>query len=413
MKKIIVLHARHSYNYGAFMMVINFIEYFMKCNGGKRTKFFVDYCAQDDLERLRTETLYKFDIENLEITKVKIKKFHVNFIAALKSRYINQIKELLNYEPDAVVILGGDNLSEYYDGWRVAGELLKIWRISKYAPVFLVGQTVGPFKSWRKKMAACCLKNSNVYLRDDVAYEYAKNEIKLNNAYKFRDLALLDLPRQNDKELFREVLNSRGLAENNFIVLVPSGAHRQYTNSLDDYIESWTKIINNLSAKENLQHTKIVLLSHVSRPDKKSDGRIIRLILEKLDNKTLERIVKIDEELTASEARMILGAGFFTISGRMHSAVSAFQMLKPAIVLSYSVKYDGVIGKGLKMNDLVIEAKNDNLWKGEIADAVCAKTDYLVKNYNEIRETLKMELEKNQDLILKQIRNIVDEIEQL
>lgn len=41
----------------------------------------------------------------------------------------------------------------------------------------------------------------------------------------------------------------------------------------------------------------------------------------------------------------------------MHAAVSTFQMGKPAICLSYSPKYKGVISDGLNLSELVIEAK--------------------------------------------------------
>jgi len=107
------------------------------------------------------------------------------------------------------------------------------------------------------------------------------------------------------------------------------------------------------------------------------------------------------------EARHILGNGLFTITGRMHAAVSTFQMGKPAISLSYSVKYKGVIGEGLGMNDLVIEAKGDDLWKsGKIADLVLEKVDYVFSNYDSLVSRIKPAVEENKKLAMAQIEDI-------
>lgn len=66
----------------------------------------------------------------------------------------------------------------------------------------------------------------------------------------------------------------------------------------------------------------------------------------------------------------------------MHAAVSTFQGGKPAISLSYSTKFRGVIGDSLDQQVLVIEADQDALWSsGEIVDRVCEKVDGLWSDY--------------------------------
>jgi colanic acid/amylovoran biosynthesis protein len=95
----------------------------------------------------------------------------------------------------------------------------------------------------------------------------------------------------------------------------------------------------------------------------------------------------------------------------MHAAISTFQMLKPAISLSYSVKYRGVIGEGLGMNDLVIEAKGDDLWEsGKIVDMVIDKVNYVLNNYDKLIERIKPAVEQSKKMALDQIKDIAEKL---
>ena len=411
MKKIIIQHVENSYNYGSLMMAINFVEYFSRFYN-KDIKFFVDTNTGEDLERLKIETLGRYQIEKFSVKEIKYKKkSFFNKFRTFKTIYFKQVNDIVNDGVDAVVILGGDDLSEYYGGWRIIYELYKIYRISKKVPVFLVGQTIGPFYSWRKIVANLCLKKCYIYLRDDKSYNYLENKIKLNNLSKFRDLAFLNLPRQERGELFNKALEKYCLEKNNYISVIPSGAQRQYTSSFEEYIKTWAEIIKNLIKNSYLDNKKIVLLSHVAKPEKKSDGLIIRNIIENIDQGYRKKIIVIAEPLLASEARAILGNGIFTITGRMHGAVSTFQMGKPAISLSYSVKYMGVIGEGLGREDLIIEAKGNDLWKeGKMVKIIDEKINYLINNYKDIQDRLKVDIKKNQDLVINQIKDVVKKI---
>ena len=93
----------------------------------------------------------------------------------------------------------------------------------------------------------------------------------------------------------------------------------------------------------------------------------------------------------------------------MHAAVSSFQMGKPAICLSYSPKYNGVIANGLNMHELVIEAKNDKLWEEEIIiKNVLEKVEYVEKNYKKLQE----EISINVNNCKRIVKETLDEIAQ-
>ena len=119
----------------------------------------------------------------------------------------------------------------------------------------------------------------------------------------------------------------------------------------------------------------------------------------------------IEEPILPIEARLILGNGYFTITCRMHAAVSTFKMGKPAICLSYSTKYNGVIARGLDMNELVIEAKNEQLWKTNLDKIIKEKIDYVENNYNDLKNKIKKEVSKCEKLTNKMLDEIVKGIE--
>ena len=57
-----------------------------------------------------------------------------------------------------------------------------------------MGQTVGPFNSWRKKLAKTVFNNSKLILRDQFCAKYLSRELNLNNFKISNDLAFLKLP---------------------------------------------------------------------------------------------------------------------------------------------------------------------------------------------------------------------------
>jgi colanic acid/amylovoran biosynthesis protein len=141
---------------------------------------------------------------------------------------------------------------------------------------------------------------------------------------------------------------------------------------------------------------------------RKLDKHVIKAIQDKLGDPCKERLVTIVDEIMPSEARLILGNGVFTITARMHSAISTFQMLKPAIALSYSPKYKGVIGDELDRNDLVIESGGQDLWRtGLIAKALEAKILYTLDNYDTLVDAIKARMPDVKTKALSQILHMV------
>lgn len=406
MKKIVIKHIPNTLNYGSAMMAENMMHY-LNSVLGDNVEFSCDFSSEEDQRRMNDATKLRRistdkAIEGVPSGKNKVERL-INTIKGIKKT----TREYGKQKVDGIIILGGDDLSEYYAGWKIVLELYRLKKLSRALKVFLAGQTIGPFTSWRVLAARRCLKHCNIYTRDPLTVDYLTKELRLRNVLESRDLAWLDLPRQSEEDISRKTLNRFGLNDIDYLTLVPSGIVRQYCDDRNSYIGDWLDIIKKLTESDSFADKKIVLLGHVVKPGPSDDRAVIRSIVEKLDEGTKRKVVPVLDVMLPVEARHILGNGLFTITGRMHAAVSTFQMGKPAISLSYSIKYKGVIGEGLGMNDLVIEAKGDDLWKsGKIVDLVLDKVDYVLANYESLVERIKPAVEENKKLAMAQIEDI-------
>lgn len=396
--KINIKHIENTFNYGSCMMAINLIN---SINTQiENVEFYVDCSTDEDLERLKLET----GVEN-------IRRYNIESSRNIIIRIINKIKRIyLNYfvsKIKNVIIIGGDDISEYYTIERLIKELNILERESSSKNIILLGQTMGPFTGERIEMARRCLAKTIIFTRDHYNYKYLKS-LNFKNVTEGKDLAFLDLPKQENSN---GIIKRYKLEVQSYVTIVLSGLVDSYTKDRKCYINNQVDIVRSIINNPRLSNRKIVLLAHVLRPEHADDRVVINNVLEELNNEERGKIVVITDELLPSEARAILGNGLFTITGRMHAAVSTFFMRKPAISLSYSVKYLGVIGNGLDVNNLIIEAADENLWKNnKISTLVDKKVnfildnyDYLIKKINENVSRTSTELKNELDKVIRKL----------
>ncbi|MDU4892498.1 MAG: polysaccharide pyruvyl transferase family protein [Clostridium sp.] len=396
--KLQIKHINNTFNYGSLMMATVIISALDKKN--KNIKFYVDCSSDKDLERLKRETginaIYR---DNIGPGNNLIERFSNKVKRVFLNRRINNIEQ--------VIILGGDDISEYY-GIKILETFLKeIEEQSKSKNLILLGQTIGPFTEERGDMAKRCLKNTKIYCREDKCLSYLKS-LNFKNVKNGMDLAFAELPMQSHSN---DILNKYKLKKDEYICIVASGLSTCYTNNITDYIEEYINILNVIIHNERLTDKKIVLLPHVLLPRNVDDRLVINEMVNNLNPDLKNGIISINDELLPSEARAILGGGIFTITGRMHAAVSTFFMGKPAISLSYSVKYAGVIGEGLDMNELIIEAAVDKLWKDRmISEIINKKICYVLDNYDQLAEKINKNIGQTTEIIKNELDDLANEI---
>lgn len=399
--KIKIEHISNTYNYGSCMMAITLMKKIK--DNIDNVEFWVDASSFEDLDRLKKES----GIEN-------IKSYNLSIKSNVVFRAINKIKKVvltkLSENCDVVIVIGGDDISEYYGKEYLENILKKIKAASEEKKVILLGQTMGPFTGERKELAKVSLQNTRIYTRDDICLKYLES-LGFENVNIGRDLAFLELPMQSNAH---SILNKYNIKDTKYITIVPSGLTTCYTDNLENYIKEQIDIIKETLNNEKLDECKIVLLPHVLLPEHVDDRLIIKEIMNRIDQEYKGRIIAIMDAMLPSEAREILGNGLFTITGRMHAAVSTFYMRKPAISLSYSVKYSGVIGDGLDMNNLVVEAADKELWaNGEISKLVKEKINYVLDNYNELINKIDIKVNETSKITQNQLNDLINELKKI
>lgn len=398
---ILITNLNNTYNYGSMMMGENLVSYLNKkidnCN------FYIDAKSIEHIERLKKACSY----DAIYLDKIFDIHLITNKIRGIR-RFERKLKDKIAYNKcknfyDAIFILGGDDFSEMYynipeESNLVINSLNHVKKLNECSKLYMIGQTIGPYTGERLEYAKGVFKNIKIYSRDDTSTEYLKeNGIDVNVS---RDLAFINLNLQTSS-LEKEILKKYNLNHDEYITVVGTGLFENYKTNEKDVRNSFEQIVLNL--KKKYPNKKIVWLSHVLECNA-TDNRMLDIL-----NQDLFDIV-ISEHLLPAEARMILGNGYFTITCRMHAAVSTFQMGKPAICISYSPKYNGVIARGLNMQELVIEAKDETIWKDKLVDIVNEKVEYIDSNYEELKLKIKNEVKKCQTKVEDMLNSIIEEI---
>lgn len=401
MKKVLISHIPNTLNYGSAMMAINLIAG-LRQRFGKKVEIFCD-CDGEDLRRLM-----------LGADDFSLKSFIPASPGEGESFFICALKLMLGRRPDiqlvqrefcAMIVLGGDDLSEVNQFWAIALGI-RYAHINSCCKVILAGQSLGPFYGLFRWVARLVFRKMIVFTRDDSSYDFSKQKLKIKKIYKSKDLAFLPLPGQ-DK--WNDILCNYNLVKNTYIVIVPSGLVRKYTDDISGYIDTWVSLVETI--KWNYPSLRIVLLAHVLKPDYSSDKSIIDEIYIKAKEGVLDKNLIITDEIQPAEARAVLGGAKYVVTGRMHAAVSSFQMGVPAISLAYSEKYFGVLGKGFELPELVVDCRNRK-WGSQtsILNDVLSAIQNLEKEDTQTISKIKLRVKQNEKLVKRQIDLVAKEI---
>ncbi len=278
---------------------------------------------------------------------------------------------------DLVIMLGGDDISEYYrpNVWRL---LVPMWAWTRHVPVFLLGQTIGPFNRLGNRLfARFGFPAFHIVPRDYWTTGYLRDEFALSDCLtQGSDLAYADLPLQHRTDIRDEVLARYGLEPEQYVTAVISAMQKDgyYTPDRDIYLQRWKEIVEGLLDLPEMAGKKVCLLAHTFSRHYGEESDYIADLVKIISPDKQARVVPVVERVLQTRARFILGAGLMTLTGRMHPAVSTFQMGKPAITHAYSAKYEGVIGTMLGRSDLILDANDPKLWaSGEIVRITLGK----------------------------------------
>jgi colanic acid/amylovoran biosynthesis protein len=341
---IYVFNCPNTFNYGSMMMGENFIHYFNLITG-EHNKYFIETLDKVNIERLITATNYKniYSVKMKSLFKNNTKRFdYILSLFGFKNILSSLIKTI-----DLVVVLGGDDFTEDY-GWQ--GPIMNSIRfniiVRAGVPVVMLGQTMGPYHSFRSIVMKKLLNNiTKIYPRDPITFEYLET-LGLKNISLTDDLALLPLYKQKVIEKTKE-----------YITYCPSEQIYKYSKdrNRDSWIEFNLYMIKTII--ERYPEKKIVLLAHVLKPDDVNDGFIANELYELVKTKYADKIILKSKPMLPFETRIFLQKSLFVVSSRMHPIISSIQCEIPSIAISYSSKYWGIIGKRFDLEDFILDVR--------------------------------------------------------
>ena len=387
MKKILIQHFPSLDNYGTAMMGLVMSQFLFDHFGGD-VEIYADLNSDAIIPEVLTELKGAVQIKRYQ------HPYQTQFrrSSGLMKRFWQLYSLYVYKEFDLIIILGGDDISEYYSRYGALSESFKCCLLRFYCPVVLVGQTIGPFnRFFNRQLLPCVLRPLPIITRDQWCYDYLRKDLKLGkNLYTGADLAFCDLPLQHDHTIEQKILEHYGLVPNQYITINVSGSIGSYCQDEHVYFQTWRDIICRLAKNTSLQGKKICLLAHTFSMYGE-EGKNIARLYQQLPGEVQQQVILVKERILPVRARLILGNGYLTLTGRMHASISTFQMGKPAIALSYSKKYGGIIGQNLKQPDLIIEADRESgLWEDKkIADKIDEKIHYVCGNYDSITGNIK------------------------
>ncbi|OHB62427.1 MAG: hypothetical protein A2Y76_06795 [Planctomycetes bacterium RBG_13_60_9] len=397
--KILISHVGNTLNYGSAMMAASLVAGLREHLGNV-----VDiYCECDDehLQRLRQasgdNSLTSYMSVKQDARRGRIRKAWA--YAGLRHPYSVKIRT----DFDAFIVLGGDDLSETYQrSVPCYGLMYKVIRRGG-CQVILAGQSLGPYTGLYKAMAKRLFKSTFLVTREDNSYAFATQKLAMRNTYRGRDFAFTDLPNQEE---FSAIVKRQGLDRAPNLVFVPSGLAHQYTEDVNAYVQTWRQIVHDMAAR--YPSHKIVLLAHVLAPERGSDRWVIDRLMHDMDASLRGRTIVFSRSLQPAQARAILGCGEHVITGRMHAAVSACCMGVPPVSLAYSEKFFGVVGKGMRLDHLIVDCRN-NVWNAQsVREGVLSRVSFIDTHREELTRQISDAVQEHKAVVKGQIAYIAD-----
>ncbi len=379
---IYILHASNTYNYGSMMMAENFIHYFEAESNIENTY----YIETDDIDntqnRLRTatglESIIAVPMGSL-YRKGAISKKELLLSVVLKMHVLSDLAMKMNM----VVVLGGDDYTEDY-GWRaLVSQLLRINVIAGRMKVYFIGQTMGPFYSFRRLLARYFLSKADaVMVRDKITYEYL-SKMGLHNIDEIPDLALMPLTREGQAP-----------QKARYICLFPSELiyHYSKSQSRKECLDFYVRVCENLVTE--YADYELVLLPHVLKPESSDDRVMTRDIYNALGDGIKSRTHFPENEMLPYEVRGYIKSSAFIVSARMHPVISALECGVPAICFSYSRKYWGILGEGYKLEDYILDVRSSTF--DELFRSFRKALGIMQGNYKNIAGSIRSRVEADQ-----------------
>ena len=283
-------------------------------------------------------------------------------------------------EADLVVAAGGGYLYTR-SAWR--GNLMLLITVFSFRfgsllgkPVYLYAQSIGPFEAeFQAALVRCALQRTRLILvREEISMGFVASW-KLPCPVRMAGDAAFLLPTTAERDLAARLPPSRrrvGMTVRQWSKKVEEQEHFEAAiTQLIDWI---------VASGESL----VVLIPQVTFAAWEDDDReVMRRIYAQVHAKN--RVVLIEDDLSALRVKALCGEMDFFIGTRMHSNLFALSMEVPAIAIGYQPKSLGIM-RQLGLERWVIP------WEGVTLERLQAGFEDLVQKAEEVRAELSRKL---------------------
>jgi colanic acid/amylovoran biosynthesis protein len=254
-------------------------------------------------------------------------------------------------------IAGGDSFADIYGLSRLfyvgLPQILIIFLGKK---LILFPQTFGPFKgSFARRIARYIISHSEfVYLRDKKSIDDARKLLPASQSSKVRfcfDVGFLlkpeAKPSYDNSWIAAAKANNRPLVGFNVSGLLYSGG---YTGKNEfglkaDYRVLVDKMIDFLIREKSAAVALVphVLTEQLPGGPGEGDDAVCREIFTRLQSKYPGQLFFAGTDFTSSQVKHVIAQCDFFIGSRMHACIAALSQGVPAVAISYSDKFVGVL----------------------------------------------------------------------
>lgn len=287
-------------------------------------------------------------------------------------------------------IAGGDSFSDIYGLRRLIYVALpQILVLFLGKPLYLLPQTIGPFKTgFGKRVARFILKRcQQVYCRDLDSIDTIRRLLPYDGhrmSFCF-DMGFVLEPKISEESVPSWL--SRLEADTPLIGINVSGLLYigGYTrNNMFGLKADYRDVINALIvkiAKTSTAH--VMLVPHVlgTSDNQESDIVACKKVFSQVEEELRDQIHIIDQNYDHHETKAIIGRCHFFLGSRMHACIAALSQSIPAVALAYSKKFIGVY-RSMLLEDLVVDLRYYD------ADVVVQKCIQLYEKRKQISKEL-------------------------
>ncbi|WP_376694300.1 polysaccharide pyruvyl transferase family protein [Wenzhouxiangella sp. EGI_FJ10409] len=263
-------------------------------------------------------------------------------------------------------------------------------------PIVKVAQALGPFKSRINRLAAKLIlpRLHHIFARGEITFSHLQS-LGLTNISEGTDLALAFSPTRNAESPWTAALPQLDNADRELVGIAPSAvAARKAAAANIDYVDAMARLIDSISERGYWP----ILFPHSARPDSEREHnndlplcRAIHAALARPDTCQL-----IDQELTTSELRDLIGTCTCVVTSRFHAMVGALAVEVPCLVVGWSHKYEEVLSP-FGLEDQALDYRNCEQHQ------LTARFDHTVSHSAEIRGKLSRALPRMRSLAFQQI----------